>query len=222
MKSRTLFTALAGAILAGSLALTGCTSIAEAPNDSAEKSAAASFLACLTAANVEARINDSGQVLVAVPPQSINDGAISEYQGSVGFGDDEEGSSWVAAEDASYFAFTPDIQDAYAGCESEHPDFTQPLLGPEESTEQSSDPEQAAVSLAFTQCARENGFTDFADPLPQMGGIIVIPQGFTEDEFRTLATACYDSPLNFAFDGNGEGSFDLWMLLDEVENAPRS
>ncbi|SMX92984.1 hypothetical protein BSP109_02679 [Brevibacterium sp. Mu109] len=230
MKSRNMLVALAGLTMAGALALTGCTNTAS-PEDPATGSQgpdeASAFLACLTAADVEAKINASGQVLVKVPGQPGDGGQVSSGDGSgaglLGMEGDEAGNTWVAVQSADYFADTPDVQDAYAACEAEHPNFVQAQFDPSSNPDVAEELEgQEEAALAFAQCARENGFSQIADPDAAMGGAILIPDGFSESDFRALAEECYDPASSFAFASSEDLGFDPWMVLEEFQNAPAS
>lgn len=232
MNTRTLFTVVAGFSLLGALALTGCTSSTPSdPEPGGPKSDAASqFLACLTSAGVDAKINDQGMVLVKDPTATSEGpgGSMSMESGGGGqsmmIEGDDAGNTWVAAVDADYFADDPDTQDAYAACEKKHPDFTQPQFDPTkdpEFTEMQGEQQEAA--LAFAQCARKNGYPEIADPGPgSMGGSIMIPAGFTEDDFRALIEACYDPTTGFGFGSNEDLGFEPWTILEEFQNAPAS
>jgi hypothetical protein len=229
MKTRTMFTAFVGLTIAGALALTGCTGNAKSPEDlpAAQGSDEASaFLACLTAADVDAKINTSGQVLVKTSQQFDAGGTISSDTGNgdvLTMESDDSGNLWVAPASSSYFIDDPDTQDAYATCEREHPDFAQPEFDP------SSDPgfqqdqaKQEEAALAFAQCARENGFTQIADPNPEFVSGIMIPDDFTESDFRTLAEACYKADTGFGFAHSDDLGFEPWKILEESQNTPAS
>ncbi len=217
---------LAGVTIA--LALTACSSAPTAPESTDDASdAAGAFLACLTAAGVEAKINDNGMVLVKLPPQPSDSGEMS-----IGSDDgraliiegDSAGNSWVAAADASYFTDDPDTQDAYRACEAQHPAFAQPQYDPADDPRFQADiAKQEEAALAFAQCARANGYAQIADPDPQTApGAIMIPDDFTEADFRALAEACYDPNSTFAFGTSDGAAFEPWTILDELQNAPAS
>jgi hypothetical protein len=85
------------------------------------------------------------------------------------------------------------MREAWAACEAEFPDFEQPepdLSGAEGITVTMED--QIEASLAFADCARENGYADFADP--DEHGQLDFP-AMSEDEFRALLDACADTGL---------------------------
>lgn len=225
MRIRTRFGAAAGVVLAGLVALTGCTSTS-VPNPSGTggqpADAAASFLACLKSAGVEAKINDNGMVLVkqagAGPDGSVSTG--SGDRETLLIEGDAAGDTWVAPVDAGYFADDPDTQDAYAACEQKHPDFTQPQYDPNSDPEhQQQAAEQQEAALAFAQCARRKGFTQIADPDAGTGGAIMIPDDFTETDFRALVEACYEPNSSFAFGTSDSLGFEPWQILEEFQNA---
>ena len=196
----------------------------EAPEET-EAATSAAFLACLTAAGVEARLGDQGHVLVrqAGAPSMGADGTIEQSAGA-GSGDalliegDGEGNQWVAAASSEYFADDPELQEAYAGCESSHPDFSQPAYDPANDPEvQEYLAEQAEAGLAFAQCARDEGFAWVADPDPATGGAVSLPADLTEAEFRALLEACWDPAMaGLAWSlPSSELSFDWQAVLEE-------
>lgn len=230
MRTRNMFAALAGLTIAGSLALSGCTSTTspEEPDPTAQGSDEASaFLACLTAADVEAKINASHQVLVKIPSQPGSGEVISSDSGSgdglLGMESDDAGNTWVAVTSADYFVDSPEVQDAYAACEAKHPDFEQAQFDPSDNPAFQEDAaKQEEDALAFAQCAREQGYSQIADPdFSSLNGVL-IPSGFTEQEFRALVDACWDPASNFGFGSNGDLTFEPWTILEEFQNAPAS
>lgn len=227
MRTPNMFAALAGLAIAGLLALSGCTSTTspEEPDATAQRSDEASaFLACLTAADVEAKINASHQVLVKIPSEPGNDGVISSDSGSgeglLGMESDDAGNTWVAVTSADYFADSPEVQDAYAACEAKHPDFEQAQFDPgDDHAFQEDAAKQEEDALAFAQCAREQGYSQIADPdFSTLNGVL-IPSGFTEQEFRALIEACWDPASNFAFGSSGDLTFEVGTILEEFQNA---
>lgn len=235
MRTRSLCPALTGIAIAITVALAGCTNT---PEDSSEPTGdhgsdvAAPFLTCLTSSGLEARINDAGQVLVKHGATHADGSFSSGSEGGFGHGtesgtgggeallieSDGAGSLWVAAADADYFADDPGTQDAYASCERQHPDFTQPQSSPD--TDQELEAELEDAALAFARCAREHGFTQIADP--DTGGAIMIPDDFTEDDFRALLESCYDPTAGFGFGTSENATFEPWPILDEFAHAPAS
>ncbi len=123
--SAALFTALA-------LALAGCSVAAGEPG-AVEKSArsssggdgagAAKFAACLTSQGVQAKIDgDSGLVFVQSATgggTTGTGGAGAGDTGALAFKQGDDGQTWVAAKDSSYFTKDPETQKAYVACESQ-------------------------------------------------------------------------------------------------------
>ncbi|MFT4230299.1 MAG: hypothetical protein QM602_08430 [Microbacterium sp.] len=201
------------------LALAGC---AQADPESRETAdgASAQFVACLKAAGVDAKISDQGYVLVKTGTQT--DGSISSSSDDGGEAPimmvgDGDGSSWVAAQSSAYFTADPDTQDAYAGCEAEHPDFAQPEYDPADDPQtQEQLAQQEAAALEFARCARDEGFAWVADPQPD-NGAIVLPSSLTEADFRSLLSACWDAEnpgLAWSLP-EGELGFDWQAVLEE-------
>lgn len=198
MRNRIGAAATGAAILA--LALAGCTA---PPQDDADAGgASAQFVACLKAAGVDAKIADevSGGAFVIVKVGEADSGGGSSISSSDSGGEaplvtmgDSEGT-WVAAQSSAYFVDDPDIQDAYAACEAEHPGFAQPEFDPEgDPAMQEQLAEQQANALEFARCARDEGFAWVADPGPDTAGGIALPADLTEAEFRAVMTVCWDS-----------------------------
>ena len=227
MKTRRLFTVLTGLTIAGTLALSGCTDNSSEEPDTAPQSSdeASTFLGCLTSAGVDAKINTSGQVLIKTPAQlEAGDEISSDDDGeALALERDDAGNLWVAAPDATYFADNPQTQDAYASCEEKHPDFMQPQSDPgSDPNFQQDQAQQEEVALEFAQCARQNGFSQVADPDASVGGAIPLPDGFDESAFRALVEACYDPANPIAIASTGELDFEPWKILEEFQEDPAS
>lgn len=197
MRTRMGAAAAGAAMLA--LALAGCTA---PPQDDDAQGASAQFVACLKAAGVDARIADEGFggafVIVKIGEPDSGGGTVSSSTDSGGeaplvtMGDSE--GTWVAAQSSAYFVDDPDTQDAYAACETAHPDFSQPEFDPDgDPAMQEQLAEQQANALEFARCARDAGFAWVADPGPDTAGAIALPADLTEAEFRAVMTACWDS-----------------------------
>lgn len=135
------------------------------------------------------------------------------------FSDDD--GAWLASTAASGYPEEGGQRAAWETCEQEVPEFTQPepdvsmkegaqtqMISPEELTE---------AGLAFASCARENGFTDFADP--DADGMLTLPTGITEDEARTLLEACAETtgemPPMFTQESIEAADFDWFALMGE-------
>ncbi|MFT4286464.1 hypothetical protein [Nocardioides sp.] len=229
MTTRNLFAALAGLTVAGALALTGCTAGSETPVEPGESAQggtedAAAFLACLTAAGVEAKITDSGQVAVKAGAGSAEGGAVSSGDGLLGMEGDDEGNTWVIPVDSAYFAGDAVTQDAYAACEAEHPDFEQPQIVPgEDPAEQEQQAEQEEAALAFAQCARANGYAQFEDPDFSRANALQIPADLTEAEFRAVLEECWDRDAAvFNLGQPLDAPFEAWAVLEEFLGTPAS
>jgi hypothetical protein len=212
----------AGALVA--LALAGCTS---APETEAERdaapSSAARFIACLETAGVDAQLSDEGYVLVKVASQTPADGTTFSADSSGGgegallHQGDSDGDSWVAVQSSTYFVDDPDLEDAYAGCEADHPDFAQPEYDPEDDPAvQQQLAAQLEAGLAFARCARDDGYAWVADPDPGTASLS-LPVDLTEDEFRAVLTACLDGEApGLAWSLPSAGlDFDWKAVLDE-------
>lgn len=224
----TLLTGLAGVALCA--ALTGCTSTVPAGSGSPSKPAtntstdpAAAFLSCLKQEEVEAKLNGNGQVMVKLPStEDQNGGQIGIGTGSggseaiLGIEGDDAGNQWLIAAAPEAFE-DPAIRASYATCQSQHPGFTQPDYDPQ------SDPavveqqrKDEAAALAFAQCARAAGFSNWSDPTPEMGGAVVLPAGITQDEFREVAKACWDPDSTVPLGMPSDLGWDPWDILDEL------
>ncbi|GAA1557586.1 hypothetical protein [Brevibacterium picturae] len=228
MYGRTMSTLGAAAAVATALVLAGCSNTTPTPNDSTAGGTAAQFIACLSTAGIEAKIGDQGHVLVKVASDST-DGGFSIGSGSGSGGEspllmtgDTEGNTWVAAASSAYFADDPDTQDAYAGCESQFPDFAQPEYDPQNDPDtQDYFAQQAEDGLEFARCARDAGFAWVADPAGEAGTsqAITLPADVTEDEFRALLEACLTPELNLAWAVPADLAFDWTAVLDEFSNV---
>ncbi len=216
----------AGALVA--LALAACTSTPEVEADrDGTAGASARFIACLQAAGADAQRSAEGYVLVKVASQTPVDGSTYSVD-STGGGEgallqmgDSDGDSWVAAQSSAYFVDDPDLQDAYAGCEAEHPDFAQPEYDPEDDPAvQQQLAAQLEAGLAFARCARDDGFAWAADPDAETASI-ALPADLTEDEFRAALTACLDDGApGLAWTLPPAGlDFDWQAVLDETSGG---
>ncbi|MFT4235527.1 MAG: hypothetical protein QM607_11090 [Microbacterium sp.] len=213
----------AGALM---LALAGCTQDASDTGETAD-GASAQFVACLKAAGVDAKISDEGYVLVKIASQiggSISSSSDDGGEAPIMLVGDGDGSSWVAAQSSAYFTADPDTQDAYAGCEAEHPDFEQPEYDPANDPQvQEQQEQQAAAGLEFARCARDEGFAWVADP-DTASGAIVLPADLTEAEFRAVLTACWDAEnpgLAWSLP-DGDLGFDWQAVLEEFSGGVTS
>lgn len=226
MRKRINVTTLAMATLIGAV-LGACASTQNIPPDESSDAGAA-FLACLTSAGVEARINDSGQILVKRPAQDAGSGSGvsigSSGDGALGMEGDENGDTWVVAADSDYFQDDPDTQDAYAACEADHPGFTQPdqNLEAENPELEAEEKLKEEAALAFARCGRDNGYTSIEDPDFTKANSLILPPDLTEDEFRALVVECLDpeAPV-FNTGQSADASFEAWAVIEEfLETTP--
>ena len=196
-------TAVALPIAVLAIALAACTAAPSEDDSTAEQDALASkFVACLTDEGQTAKILDDGIVALLLPDGVSDDGgmmsgeASAEGDGSkqtmVMIFEDEDGQ-WQAANNAGGYPEEGGMREAWAACEEKIPDFEQPepdMSGADVNSVSIED--QIEASLAFADCARENGYADFADP--DENGQLDMP-AMSEDEFRALLDACADETL---------------------------
>lgn len=209
------------------LSLAGCTATTTPEPTETAEGGSAQFVACLRAAGVDAKISDEGFVLVKIPTENGSEISVGPDAGGgeapLLMTGDEDGS-WVAAQSSAYFTADPDTQDAYAGCEAEHPDFEQPEYDPARDPQnQEYLAQQAEAALEFARCARDAGFAWVADPEADTG-VIVLPADLTEADFRAVLTACWtEDNLGLTWDtSEGELSFDWQAVLDEFARGAMS
>lgn len=210
----TTFPAALAAGAALLLGLAACTPGAD--SDEARADTAARFIACLQGSGVQAQSDETGRVFVLLRGVTVDEvtGEMPDVEDDVQFGMvGDAGSYWIAVAEAKSFA-DPDTQDAYAACESDHPDFAQPAY-----TDPLNEAEMEAARLAlaesaleFARCGRDAGFAWVPDPDDQGG--IILPSDLTEEEFRALLAACFtpDAPIGFGVDPDAPVSFD-WMSV---------
>lgn len=205
------------------LVLAGCTA-PPAPNDAAGNNdeAAARFVACLQAAGQTAGIIEGGMVALLLPEDSSPDeGESFTSEGSGGDGPSmtslmmDDRGTWQASDSAAGYPEEGGLRAAWAGCEEEVPEFEQPEpdMSGGDFKEVTSE-EAAEASLAFAECARENGFAGFPDP--DANGMLNFPAGVTEDGFRALLDACIDEDSDIfpSFSQESTESFDFdWMAV---------
>lgn len=217
------------------VALAACSAPSgDGGDDASDDAAAARFVTCLTGEGQTAKIADGGHVGLLMPEAPGQDemgemGALSTGSGSLESGEGEElamtmvfsdeDGTWLASTEASGYPEEGGQRGAWEKCEEDVPEFEQPepdisaaegaqLLSPEDYTES---------ALAFATCARENGFTEFADP--DTDGMLALPRGITEDEARTLLDACAESvgdmPPVFTPESVESVDFDWFALVGE-------
>ncbi|WP_136056975.1 hypothetical protein [Microbacterium sp. K24] len=196
--------------------------------------AATRFVTCLTGEGQTAKIVEGGQVGLLMPdaPGEGQMGTMSADAGSLdGAGDGEsmpmmmvfsdEDGTWLASTEASGYPEEGGQRAAWEKCEEEVPEFEQPepdiSAADGSETKMLSAEEMIETALAFASCARENGFTDFADP--DADGMLELPVGITEDEARTLFEACQDTvedmPPMFTPESVESVDFDFYAVLGE-------
>lgn len=202
--------------------------------DGANDAAAARFVTCLTGEGQTAKIVEGGQVGLLMPEVASGTsgmGTLSDSMGSATAGDGEEmamtmifsdeDGTWLASTAASGYPEEGGQRAAWEKCEEKVPEFTQPepdMSAAEGAQTMSISPEELIESgLAFASCARENGFTDFADP--DADGMLTLPRGITEDEARTLLDACADEvgdmPPMFTQESIESADFDWFAVMGE-------
>ncbi|MCU1440355.1 MAG: hypothetical protein JWP85_1352 [Rhodoglobus sp.] len=217
-------------LLGAVIVLAGCSPAAtEQPDDAANDALAAQFVACLEGEGQTAKIVDGGMVGLLVPDGVENeDGFMSSQDGPSDSEDgggssapvmvmmDEDGNRWQVSTEAAGFPEEGGMRDAWAACEEEIPDFEQPEPDMSGATSVTKD-EAIEVGLAFAACARDEGYADFADP--DTNGMMTIPSYFTEDEFRSLLEACFDTESGIGFGIAKENAdqldFDLMAVMQE-------
>ena len=192
--------ALPIAVLA--IALAACTAPPTDKKPDVDQDAlAAKFVACLAAEGQTAKILDAGMVGLLLP-DGVDEGGSTAMGAPASEGGDsgepvmvmmavDEDGAWQVSNTAAGFPEEGGMREAWEACEAEVPDFEQPepdLSGAEGVTISMED--QLEASLAFADCARENGYVDFADPNEH--GQLDIP-AVSEDEFRALLDSCADT-----------------------------
>ena len=195
------------------------------PADGAGNDAAAvAFTACLNSAGQTAKIIDGGQVGLLLPEEGTGPLATTEepedggMQSAVAVFMDEDGA-WMAANSADAYPEDGGMRDAWAGCETEVPEFEQPEFDMSQTDGTSVSREDVIeLSLAFAECARGEGYADFPDP--DDNGMLDFPSGMTEDGFRALLEACVDPDSGFGVPISQESAesfdFDWITVMQEV------
>ena len=210
-------------------ALSACTAPSgdDKAKDGANDAAAARFVTCLNDEGQTAKIIEGGQVGLLMPDApadsaTADGGMLSLESGGGGtgmtiFSSDDEGT-WIASTTADGYPEDGGLRAAWASCEEEVPEFTQPEPDISEADTEMISPEKLIdAGLAFAECARKNGFADFADPDGE--GMLELPVGITEDETRTLFEACADAvedmPPMFTQESIESAGFDFFALMSE-------
>lgn len=96
-------------------------------------------------------------------------------------------SAWVSSVDESGSTTTEvngvDISEAWDTCMEQVPAYEDILTAAAEEYGQQSD----EGARNWVQCARDNGFTQFADPTD---GVIMLPEGLTVEQAEAVVEAC--------------------------------
>jgi len=213
----------------------------------------ARLIACLNAHNVATKINqqNGGQVMVDVgAPNSrvwienletyqqtwdaeVAGVALSDIVAVGGTGTTSDGL-WDGS--PIFFGFTnaaalasadPLLYEAYSACETEVPEFSQPE-SPRNTAEESLwwdklQQQGIEIGLAFSRCARDNGWAEIGDPSAdwsfdrshnywwwgaeaQIARSVFIPVDFGIDAMKALLAQCYDPTSGFPRAINSDGT----------------
>lgn len=213
---------------AAALLLAGCTAPDAGPSSAENDAAAIKFVSCLNSAGQTAKILDGGYVGLLMPEsEGGNAGGMSmTTQSGSASGDDEptmvimsedEEGQWLASSTASGYPEEGGMREAWLGCEEKVPAFEQPVPEMPDDIEMIDQEDVMAAGLEFAACARENGYSDFADP--DSDGMLELPFGITEDGLRSLMDACYDEDSKigpmFTMESVEAADFDVWAVLSD-------
>jgi len=187
-----------------------------------------SMVACLKGEGLEARVSDSSrQVMVHTDAGLVIEDSgenpmktttTSEKDGltagplTVEDFDTGTGLAWVSFRSSADISDDPDLQQAYESCEAKLPDFQQPDFTFEdtpEGAEQMADMQESA--LAFTKCARSEGFSWVEDP---QEGVVRIPDGTSVEDVRSTINSCYKA--NEVFRWEASDKIDLADILRDL------
>lgn len=213
---------LLSAIMIGFVTLsTACTpalrNIAAANNDEATR-----FAACLQAAGINAWVSAEEHLTgVVVMPDPSRGGTITTgtwFSPVRAAGADWDGNLWIAVNSHADIHNDPELQEKYAACEAQHPDFAQPIAEFVESPEEIEQREKATeAGLEFAKCGRENGFTWVSDPLPT--GQIPLTDNISEPDLIALLDTCANPEKPLKWDAtctNPETCDHVFRLFDLV------
>lgn len=226
MKSHARRWLIAATLSTTATLLAGCSLLGlDEPEDStAENDALATKLvACLIAEGQTAKIIEGGMVALLLPSDSAGSDGEESFSESEGTGtsvvmQDEDGE-WQASSSAESYPEDGGLRDAWATCEEQVPGFEQPA--PEFEGDSTTQAEQVEQALAFAECARENGFTDFPDP--DDNGAMNLPDDITEDGFRQLLEDCWDlsAPMGVVMSQETAEKldFDLMAVMQDFMEA---
>ncbi len=206
-------------------ALVGCSAAPDGGNSADNDVAAAKFVVCLTEKGQTAKILEGGRVGLLMPENSTDSGGgLSIAVGGDGdprgalqsvavFMDDD--GTWMAGGGAEVYPEDGGMREAWGECQAAVPEFVQPQ--PDLSGVNVQSPSWSDIideSLAFAECARSEGYVDFADP--DENAMLDFPLGMTEDSFRGLLEACVDPEARFGVSVSPESaqSFDFdWLAV---------
>jgi len=188
------------------------------------------FITCLTNAGVEAQtptIREGNMLLtpdmVYIRTPFIGDptapgregyvarGGISGFSDPVAPGSSPfaSGYTWIAVDSGADLWEVPEIMAAYQSCEAAVPEFSQPQpMGPGNPIFDAQVQADTEDAMEFAQCARSEGFTDFADP----GGVvtvtpeITVPETITSAMLRLVLDACWQDTYTFQWNIGQPGS----------------
>jgi len=223
--SRRLLAAIPFAAVA--ILLAACSTPDGGSSGAANDAAAIKFVSCLNSAGQTAKIIDGGFVGLLMPEMeggTTNGNSLTT--GSLGGGGDEpvmvmmsedDEGQWLAASAAAGYPEEGGMREAWAGCEEAVPGFEQPVPEMPDDVMMIDQEDVMASSLEFAACARENGYSDFADP--DSDGMLELPFGITEDELRSLMESCYDEDSKigpmFTMESVEAADFDVWAVLSD-------
>lgn len=205
------------------LVLAGCTALGtDDKGNSSGDAAAMKFVACLNGEGQTAKIINDGQVGVLMPQMGNEDegglmmGTEAGGEGAepvtIAVFQDDEGS-WMAGSSSEAYPEEGGYREAWTACEAEVPEFTQPQPDMSDAIIKGRE-EMIEAGLTFASCARDNGYADFEDP--DADGLLSVPFGITEDEFRSLLEACFDAETGFgpAFSRESTEALDFdWIAV---------
>jgi hypothetical protein len=197
LKNRAIATGFA---IVSALAVAACSSQAGAiPEVGATSDPETRFAACLTQAGLTTHIRDFGEsnpVVFVLDTGWFDDAYATPFWFYPASNPNE---IFVAFQNSDELMAFPEIHQAYATCETAHPEFTQ---GTTTVGLDLTDPyvmaQQTSNALRFARCARDEGFAFIADPNPQWGSII-LPFEMTTDEAYLLGAACWHPEFRHGF-----------------------
>jgi hypothetical protein len=201
---------------------------AQPGDDSA--SAEARFNACLVAHAIPTLINDDGQIAVPYTGDTaLEPGMVATVTSTGGPDDlaalpilisaDNTGTRWVVPRTSAYFEPGDATGQAWAACEMDHPDLTQPEIAASEIGIDELHAQWETSALNFAIRAREAGFTWAADP--QQFPIFLLPASITPEELDALLdTVLLPTDTHpFGAEPGGTIDFDWRTMIMQHPNA---